>query len=601
MERNGININIADFNEQIFSLSETRLPADIKQLMLLARYFSIISEVAMPAIHMASQLPVTKLSYSGAGEKQINNWKTLLEDKLGIRRKIIDYSYTTNTIGNAMTSISFIPNRTFICDKCHATINSSAEISKRKILKNKITGVCPKCGKSSTFTIHDNNSRNPNSIRIIDWAPTNMDIQNYQLIGEKEYFYHISNVDRHRILSADAKYLDSLQKVFIDAVSGNRTIYIEKDNFFHFYTFMVNGLYDGWGIPRIISALKIIYHLSIIMKANEAISLGKLNDLTILYPESSNATADPIGALGPNNWIKNIYNILDAYSKNKSFVGVSPVPFGYQSIFGNGRAEMMVGEVELYYRAIATVMGIPYDILFSSAPYTSLVASARIVTNQLSLARRQINSYLTFLVQRISKYIDKKAEFPSTIKVELEDYKTPDTIQELAMLANMATPGPYRKISDTTILERFGLNYSDEIAKMEEDEKARKKYVKELKMDEVISQYFADKASQAYQQMLAKVIRPGDVEGLNNNPSEEEKQEKSDSIITRMAKRLINLPDSERLQAMDIIYRNSPEVAHLVEQKINSQVSGQAFGQINTEANKIPIPKQQPTLKPPRQ
>ena len=68
------------------------------------------------------------------------------------------------------------------------------------------------------------------------------------------------------------------------------------------------------------------------------------------------------------------------------------------------------------------------------------------------------------------------------------------------------------------------------------------------------------------------------------------------------SKRLLELSEQDRLQAMDVIYRNSPEVAHLVEQQLKGQgIDSTVVSSNNINNQTVPMPKQQPQLKPPRQ
>lgn len=486
--------------EKLINVYQGRLPADIKDVFKVARALIVGNDIVQPVISKMAEAPVTKLNIKGKGDEGSDAdseeaLSDIFEKRLKIKSHLLALSYDNYGYSNAFSSVYFAPRRYLKCPYCVEKMKREKNEKKRKTMKARwpaknltwtikiekasrtakldtinFYGNCPQCkAVGIKFIREDKIYHNAKSLRLIRWDPYNMEIDHYRELGRSEYYYTFPKETREKIRKGERVMLTEYPWPIIESAINNRTLHIDPKGFYHFKLESISGVYDGWGVPRILSVLTALYTVLSMVKANEATSEGRINDLTIISPQQRGrygSNEDPIQTIGLTSWLEQTKNAINQFRKDKTITAFLPFPVQSENIYGNGRAQLISGELNIYIRNILAALGLPEDVIYSGGSYTSIAVAARLLANQADDMRKQYNLYLTFIKDTISRSLSE-ADY-SHLTVSLEPYESADDFQKTNMQIQMALSGRYPW---TPIYRKFGMSFEEVIADMEKEAK----------------------------------------------------------------------------------------------------------------------------------
>lgn len=476
--------------ELLIDVYQGRLPRNIKDVFKIAKALVVGNEIVAPVVNKLAETPITNIVVKTKGTRESSAaeeiFRKILLENLGIHDHLKGISFDINAYSNAFSSVYFAPTRYLVCPRCEKSskrkkgskfrwridkLNWTFKTetdgkSHNKLMTINFYGDCPNGHKSIRFKRKDVIFHSSRSLRIIRWDPFYMKIDHYRALGRNEYYYEFSMSEKKRIKAGDRIVLCEYPWTYIQAAINDRLLKISKAGFWHFKLEGISGVYEGWGTPRILSILTALYTFMCIVKANEATSEGRINDLTIISPLPNRGGTmpmeDPIQAFGMTRWLSQTKAVIEKFRKDRTLTAFLPFPVNSTSIYGKGKMQLVTNELTLYIRNIVAALGLPEDVIFSGGNYTSIAVAARILANQADNARKNYNNYLDFMKDTISKSLTN-ADF-GNLTVELQPYESPDDFQRTNMMVQMALTGKYPW---GLIYKRFGTSLEEVINQLE--------------------------------------------------------------------------------------------------------------------------------------
>ena len=501
--------NRSPYPSRLFSLSDFYLPDDIKEIFKFCKKLVLTNEVTSACLHKLSEAPVTKLMYRHENSVVRSRYKEHFEQDLNVRERLLELVFDLVTYSNAFVSYNVPVTRYLVSPSVHKDVKekykwatddsiSSSEQQKRKSefeswyagaagsgRSSKIPrrfridsinwtysdgafkGECPETGKKVRFHRIDRYYPSRKKVSLKRWDPNRIEIEHNELTGKSKYYYNMSSDTRKLIKKSDRDMFNTVPWPYIQAALQKRSLRIKDENLYHVSNVKVSGAFPGWGIPRLYSAFKLIFYYLTLLKANESIALGKIQDLTILYPamRGSSTGMDPFQAVNGGNFQSHVKGMLKRHQRDPNFTGIAPFPIGSTSVYGQGKMQLVSSELEPVMRSICTAMGLPYDMLFGGGNYSGQAVAQRLFSAQTGLHRERFNELLDFFVSRTSSALGKN-KFPEDISVQLKKYEGPDDVQKKQAIVNL---GMNQIASKTSTLEQLDLDWEQEMKNMKQE------------------------------------------------------------------------------------------------------------------------------------
>jgi len=591
------------------SISEA-IPVSIKDLFKVARAVVAGNEIVRPVAHRVAETPLTEIIVRGKSEKvtptQIEILKNILTD-LKVKERLQAISHDYFAYQNAFATLYFAPVRYLVCPLCSKDVDKNAPEKGRflmtrvewkfKIERNvstkldefKFNGKCPQCKRQVVFEVKDVHFRSSKQLRLITWDPNNIEIDHYRLIGKSKYYYAHPREELNKIRAGDRIMLTEYPWNYLTAAINNRLLEISEKGFWHFKDEFISGLYDGWGAPKIMAVIGALYTLMQLVKANESTSEGRINDLTIISPQPRQGAGgiadDPLAGLGVQGWLSNVSNVFEKYKKDKTLTAFLPFPVRSDSVYGQGRMQLVTGELEVYIRNIIGALGLPEDVIYSGGTYTSIAVAARIMANEAVIKRKKYNEFLTAIKDVISDAL-RETDF-SEMVVELEPYENPDDIQKTNMMMQLALSD---KFPWTPIYKRLGWEFKEVVDVMKVEAKEFTSVMQEIAKSrgkatgagEAIAEYMR-------MQLASEIAKSNRLESASADMLNTGVQSAREKAAVEMAQQILNEYPSEDIpQVLQVLTEKDPELGALVQQIIEQQAGqGQQSQNGQTQENQV--------------
>lgn len=496
------------YPNEMFSLSDFYLPDDIHEVFGFCRKLVATNEIVSSIVHKLTEAPVTDIIYDHSNEKIVENYEKHFEDDLEIRERLLELIFDLVTYSNAFLTYEVPVTRYLVSPAVHDDVRDKIEWMRQgeeegrertfdqwyanqvgngrnpkiptrfkaeridwTFTGGEFKGECPVTGERVTFERVDRYYPSAENVRLKRWDPNRIEIHHSEIPGvPTSYYYQMKDNTQKLIKKGDRDHLANAPWPYIKAARNDRNVKLRTNNLYHISNVKISGLFDGWGVPRLYSAFKLIWYYMTLLRANEAIASGKIHDLNIVYPETNSrggTAPDPAGAISGSKFKGHVKKIIQKHQDDPNFTGISPYPIGVQSVFGQGRMQLISSELQPIIRSITTAMGLPYDMLFGGGKYSQTAVANRIFSAQTGLHRERFNELLDFIVDRTSAALGEK-NFSSSMNVRLKEHQGPDSQREKQIFVNLAMNN---QISRKSMLERIGLEWPTEKEQMIEEAK----------------------------------------------------------------------------------------------------------------------------------
>lgn len=449
----GNTVNFGQTPNPWFTIANQFLPRNLHDVIRWSKYITTQSPTTTEVIRKLSSYPITDFEVSSKEKTTVEKYKEVFK-QLKLRQHLQEIGFGYHTLGNVFVSIYFPITRILRCGSCGTDYNAK-KASFIVFKKFKFHGKCPHCENSGEFQRIDRKSMNIRDMNIVQWDPLNVVVNNNPITGESEYYYAIPNDIRRKIMNGDMLFLASTPWSFVEAVQKNQDYKFDQDGIYHLKApSLATHSLNGIAVPPLISLFGLVFYQQTLRKANESIATEFLNPLRVVFP-NPNGSADPSVATSMAGFKNRMEAALKKHKRDRSHILVAPMPVGYGTISGEGRALLVNQEIQQAEETMLLSLGVSRELLSGTTNWTSSTVGLRLLENSMSSYVAQLNELLEWMFHRIAEYL--KLEVCS---ITLREFKLIDDTTLQQIFANLAQAG---KLSMTKFFEAIGEDYADEI------------------------------------------------------------------------------------------------------------------------------------------
>lgn len=445
---------VIKYPDPFFDIANNFIPANIKPLFKYCRGFFFTNSFLRNVITKLTEYPITDILYDADIEESIKKkYDVVLKDKLKIKSTLIEIGLDYFTMGNTFVSLSMPIKRFLTCTVCKES-HTFEQINYKFRNYTFYAVKCPSCGAYNAEMIpHDEIIKSVDSLKIIRWAPDNINIDYNPVTGNSVYYYTIPGKIKNMILSGKKAILKDIPLTFLQALKNNKKIELDQKNFYHmkFPTLAEEDM--GWGKPLIFPALKDIYYLQLLRRGNEAIVNEHLVPKKVISP-ASGGTIDPFTQMNLGKWKNEVTREVELWKTDPNHIAIFPIPMQYQELGGNAKMLMVTPEMRFLEETIINSLGVPLEFIKGGASWTGSSVSLRIIENHFLTYRELLLDFINyFLLPKLQSYLDL-----AELKVHFKEFKMSDDSESKQLFMNLNAEG---KIDDKTLHEKFGLNHNE--------------------------------------------------------------------------------------------------------------------------------------------
>lgn len=437
-----------------FTVANQFLPRNLHDVIRWARYITTQSPTTTEVIRKMASYPITGFVVDSQEKTTVEKYQDVAR-KLRLRQHLQEIGFSFHTLGNVFVSIYFPINRILRCTSCSTDYPAKNAGKFIKLKKYEFYGTCPHCNNAGVFQRIDLRSMNVSDMNVVQWDPLNIVVNNNPITGKCEYYYSIPNDIRRKIIDGDMLFLSSTPWSFVEAVRDQKDYKFDDDGIYHLRApSLTTHSLNGIAVPPIISLFSLVFYQQTLRRANESIASEFLNPLRVVYPMPS-GSADPSVAMSLVGFKNRMEQALKKHKRDQNHVLVAPVPIGYGTVSGEGRALLVNQEIQQAEETMLLSLGVSRELLSGTTNWTSSTVGLRLMQNSMASYVAQMDEMLGWMFGRIAQYLSLER-----CEVKLQEFKLIDDTTLQQLLGNLAAQG---KISMSKFFESIGEDYQKEI------------------------------------------------------------------------------------------------------------------------------------------
>lgn len=429
------NYTYRRYKSAFLTLGDTQIPDDFRQIFKWCRYFFKVDPLVGAAVRSLATFPITDIVYQDTKIKD----EASSDDEYTPTYKFYTNMFKELNLYNHLIEIGY---DYFLYGNCLIFAEPGMKIVRQR---NPETGEVVEV-KEVTWK----------HIERLD--VTRIKIERDPKTKEKIYYYDIPAKLKQIIEKKHPKEkYDRIPDIFKKAVQKKGLVKLNSKFIYALSMPSESGDGDLWATPPVMQAMKILLYTNVLRQAQEAIAYEHIVPRRIYYFQETQNFAPEF------NYMK----IADdfAYELRKqlndpNYQIISPIPVQQLQHGGQGRALLLVPEIEQLQKSILAAMGVPYEFVFGGMSYSGSTTSLRILENNFITYRTLLYNYVNdFLIKRLAE-VRGEWEVPDDdeklITVEFSELKMQDDIQQKQLMIQLNAQG---KIPDEILYEKvFGLD-----------------------------------------------------------------------------------------------------------------------------------------------
>lgn len=458
---NGRAFNAPKYPHPFFDQGQAYLPTSVKNLFHWCRYYFLTNPAVNAAVTKMAEYPVTPILFKTDNELLRSRYSKIVR-YLNLKSFRVEVGLDYFTYGNAFISVMF-PFRKFLtCTNCKHSHDIKSKKTKYKWVNQKYQLTCSRCGHVGFAKVHDQYIKSVRDITLVRWDPEKVTIDYDEITGKTSYYYSIPQNIQNDIRMGKKKRIEDLPNIFIQSVQKKKKISLSPENLYHFKRPTLAQKSMGWGTPLIMPVLKDLHYLGVLRRSQEAVAQEHIVPLRVIFPQAGTQTSDPYSMLNLQDWKKDVSKQISQWKLDPNRIPIMPVPMGYQTIGGNGRALILHQEYRVWMEHIIAGMGVPPEFVFGGIQFSGTNLTMFQLHNKfLGYIDDQKELIFDFILNKIAAFMG----YPD-IDGDFRPFKMADDLQR-TMLYFQLVQG--QKLSDRTLLEDLGFDPAIERRKMDEE------------------------------------------------------------------------------------------------------------------------------------
>jgi len=422
---------------------------DPKILMHWGRYFYDWQPIMHAAINKMVSYPITDFVID-TDDKQLEKQYKEIFNAIDLRGILIRMGLDYFVLGNSYFSLSMPFKRFVKCPECG--LLQTIEEANFSVKAKSYTMVCPHCKKTVTPEISDVNTKVFKDIHPILWDPLHIKVEFDPLFDTAEYYYSIPGTIA-RDLDMGNKHAWSIYPMqMIETAREKKSFKIYPSKILHLRRWSHSATYNkGYGQPLIAPVLKYLFHLLVLLRAQDALAIDQILPWTIISP-SSNGSIDPAGETSLNQFTSNLESEYKQWKTNPLRKSIMPIPVNSQQIGAQGKMLMLTNEIQEITNQILAGMGVPQEFVFGGLQWSGANVSMRMLENQFINYRSMMQQVIDYVIKECSIHFGI-----ASVKVYMQPFKMADDVAQKDLLLRLSDAGI---ISKHTVLKEL-MNHLD--------------------------------------------------------------------------------------------------------------------------------------------
>lgn len=440
---------------------------DPKIMMHWGRYFFDWHPIIHAAINKMVTYPITDFIFDTDDAGLEKQYKAIFE-RINVRSILVRMGLDYHVSGNAYFSMIMPFKRILCCPECNSAI--AADKADFTVNRDHLIMVCPNCKKTVTPEIKDSNTNDSLAIKPILWDPLNVKVEYDEILNNSTYYYSIPGSVASELNKGNKELWATYPMYMIKAARQKKLLKLFPDKILHLRRDTHSSSYNkGYGQPIISPVLKYLFHLLVLLRAQDAIAIDQILPWTIISP-SSNGSVDPSGDLDLGQFVGALEGEYKEWKKNPMRKSVMPIPVNAQIVGAQGKALMLTNEIQEITNQILAGMGVPNEFVYGGLQWSGANISLRMMENQFINYRNMMQRVLDYIVDQCHTYFDMPK-----IKVRMQPFKMADDVAQKDIMMNLMQMG---MISKRTVLKEImtHVDYDreqDQITKEQQDDQER--------------------------------------------------------------------------------------------------------------------------------
>lgn len=507
---------------------------------------------------------LTKIEYDGVDTDEQARWSEFHNNKFDVFSNLASCGDDFLCYGNSMSSI-FVPFIRYLrCPRCSLSrpiIRWSYRFSDFKFFPKKacdgLVGGQP-CRYTGELERLDRPSSNSDNIHVIRWSIHNMRVVFNPISFVVRYIYRIPATVKRSILSAESLAIETTPWEIVTAVKNNVDFEFNPGVIFHMKEPAVCGITNmGWGIPNILSNLRLIHHIQVLKYHNEAIGLDYIIPFRVITPfASSNQTADPLRLGNIGAFIAATNTMIKRRRRDPAQWNVLPFPITYSVYGGEGRELAPAELLTLATDELLAATGIPPELYRGTLTLQAAPTAIRLFMQSWRHWNANINGWLDWA----NSIIANAMKWDTGVRARMQPNTLADDLEKQQIQLQLASTN---RISLGTALAPLGLDPKEEIEKRYSEQKleleAQRKFQRDIENQEMHG--LLQQSSGGVSGFLGGEARGGG--GTSMTPMDMQAR------VDEIANQLVRSPSlTHRRRALDALRESNPEMHAMVKQRM---------------------------------
>ena len=441
-----------------FDLGHTYLPKTLNEMFRWCKYYFMTNSVIHSIVTKLATYPITEIIVEAEQDGQRKRWEHFLHNQIKIRPFQVGAGLDYHTYGNCLISISFPFTKVLGCPDCGWYEHIGNANYRYQGFEFHIK--CKNCGNRNRADVKDIYVRAADKIRLLRWNPENVDIE--PGYGDKSvYHVRLSQQLLNDLVAGRKDVVANTPQIFIDAAKEKRAVAISSDNVYHMKRSSISSDYEGWGVSRIMAVLKDAFLCQLMKKATEVLLTEHVVPLRILFPTVAGPSQDPYQYANLARWKENVNMELAYWRWDPNRIPVFNLPLGHMTVGGDGKALLLIQDIQVMYELMAVGMGVPREFLFGGLSYSGSSVSMRMLENDFLRYTEDQQGFLNWVITRTAYYMG----WPM-VKAKHKQFKMADDLNRLGMALQMRQLGDLSR-HDMHVQAGFDPEVTNELLKKE--------------------------------------------------------------------------------------------------------------------------------------